>query len=99
MAAQRAYEIAGVKNPREEISMAEVHDCFYITELVIVSSKKNYCFRSFLIYPLCFYMRVTHVNSSGIGLGQSPVGSTGCRIIVAPLVRIVACVWYVLEMI
>ncbi len=40
MAAQRAYEIAGVKNPREEISMAEVHDCFYITELVIVSSKK-----------------------------------------------------------
>lgn len=30
-----AYEEAGVKNPREEISMAEVHDCFSITELTI----------------------------------------------------------------
>jgi len=29
-----AYEEAGVKNPREEISMAEVHDCFSITEAV-----------------------------------------------------------------
>jgi len=30
-----AYKEAGVKNPREEISMMEVHDCFSITELVI----------------------------------------------------------------
>jgi len=30
----RAYKEAGVKNPREEISMAEVHDCFSITEAV-----------------------------------------------------------------
>ena len=34
IAAKRAYEEAGVKNPREEISMMEVHDCFSITELV-----------------------------------------------------------------
>jgi len=33
-AAARAYEEAGIKNPREEISMAEVHDCFSITEAV-----------------------------------------------------------------
>jgi acetyl-CoA C-acetyltransferase len=33
-AGERAYEEAGVKNPREEISMAEVHDCFSITEAV-----------------------------------------------------------------
>ena len=33
-AAGRAYEEAGIKNPREEISMAEVHDCFSITEAV-----------------------------------------------------------------
>ena len=31
---KRAYEEAGIKNPREEISMMEVHDCFSITELV-----------------------------------------------------------------
>jgi acetyl-CoA C-acetyltransferase len=33
-AAAKAYKEAGVKNPREEISMAEVHDCFSITEAV-----------------------------------------------------------------
>lgn len=30
-----AYEMAEIKNPREEIDVAEVHDCFSITELVI----------------------------------------------------------------
>lgn len=34
LAGQRAYAEAGVKHPRQEISMAEVHDCFSITELV-----------------------------------------------------------------
>jgi acetyl-CoA C-acetyltransferase len=32
--ASRAYAEAGIKNPREEISMMELHDCFSITELV-----------------------------------------------------------------
>jgi acetyl-CoA C-acetyltransferase len=30
----KAYEEAGIKDPRQEISMMEVHDCFSITELV-----------------------------------------------------------------
>ncbi len=34
-AAQYAYQEAGIKNPRQEISFAEVHDCFTITELVL----------------------------------------------------------------
>jgi acetyl-CoA C-acetyltransferase len=33
-ASAAAYKEAGIKNPREEISMAEVHDCFSITEAV-----------------------------------------------------------------
>ncbi len=33
-AAVRAYKEAGIKNAREEISMAELHDCFSITETV-----------------------------------------------------------------
>ena len=33
-AAIKAYEEASIKNPREEISMMEVHDCFSITELI-----------------------------------------------------------------
>lgn len=32
---QNAYKMAGIKNPRDEIDVAEVHDCFSITELVI----------------------------------------------------------------
>jgi acetyl-CoA C-acetyltransferase len=32
--AARAYGEAGIKNPRKEISMMELHDCFSITELV-----------------------------------------------------------------
>src|SRR5262245_8102204 len=34
--AKDAYEQAGVKDPRTEISMAEVHDCFTPTELVLM---------------------------------------------------------------
>ncbi|HZK18236.1 MAG TPA: acetyl-CoA acetyltransferase [Clostridia bacterium] len=31
----KAYNEAGIKNPREELSVMEVHDCFSITELTI----------------------------------------------------------------
>ncbi len=31
----KAYEMAGIKNPREELDVAEVHDCFSITECLI----------------------------------------------------------------
>ncbi len=34
VAAKKAYEEAGIKDPRKELSMIEVHDCFSITELV-----------------------------------------------------------------
>ncbi|MBW2408776.1 MAG: acetyl-CoA acetyltransferase [Deltaproteobacteria bacterium] len=34
IAAKNGYEEADIKNPREEISMMEVHDCFSITEMV-----------------------------------------------------------------
>ena len=32
---RKAYEMAGIKNPREELHMAEVHDCFTGTEMII----------------------------------------------------------------
>ena len=34
-AARMAYEGAGIKNPRKELSIAEVHDCFSIHEMLI----------------------------------------------------------------
>ena len=33
-ASTRAYEEAGITNPREAVSLTEVHDCFSVTELV-----------------------------------------------------------------
>ena len=33
--AQQAYRQAGISNPREQLDVAEVHDCFTITELAI----------------------------------------------------------------
>lgn len=34
-ASRKAYEMAGIKDPRLEIDLAEVHDCFTITEMAI----------------------------------------------------------------
>lgn len=34
-ASQSAYQEAGIANPREELDLAMVHDCFTITELII----------------------------------------------------------------
>ena len=33
-AARQAYQQAGIKDPRHEVDLAEVHDCFTITELI-----------------------------------------------------------------
>ena len=34
IAAKRAYQEAGIDDPREEVNLMEVHDCFSVTELV-----------------------------------------------------------------
>jgi acetyl-CoA C-acetyltransferase len=34
IAARKAYDEAGIKNPRDQVSMFECHDCFSITEMV-----------------------------------------------------------------
>jgi acetyl-CoA C-acetyltransferase len=34
VASKRAYKEAGIDNPREELDLIEVHDCFSVTELV-----------------------------------------------------------------
>jgi acetyl-CoA C-acetyltransferase len=35
LASQRAYEKAGIKDARKEISIAEVHDCFTVHEMIL----------------------------------------------------------------
>ncbi|MEQ8231013.1 MAG: acetyl-CoA acetyltransferase [Gammaproteobacteria bacterium] len=36
IAAERAYKEAGISDPRKELDMTEVHDCFSVTELVVM---------------------------------------------------------------
>ncbi|UCG72899.1 MAG: hypothetical protein JSV45_00485 [Chromatiales bacterium] len=35
-AAERAYAEAGIDNPRKELDLVEVHDCFSVTELILM---------------------------------------------------------------
>lgn len=35
-AAERAYAEAGINNPRQELDLVEVHDCFSVTELILM---------------------------------------------------------------
>ncbi|MBI4296861.1 MAG: acetyl-CoA acetyltransferase [Chloroflexi bacterium] len=37
-AARQAYQMAGITNPRQELDMAEIHDCFSIAELIAMES-------------------------------------------------------------
>jgi acetyl-CoA C-acetyltransferase len=37
-AARQAYQMAGIRNPRKELDMAEIHDCFSIAELIAMES-------------------------------------------------------------
>ena len=78
-----AYEEAGIKNPREEISIAEVHDCFSITELTIMEDlqfsprggvKEDINAGSFEIGGLL------PVNTDGgLKCFGHPIGATGLR--------------------
>ena len=38
VAAQQAYEQAGIKNPRKELDILELHDCFSISELMTLEA-------------------------------------------------------------
>jgi acetyl-CoA C-acetyltransferase len=69
----KAYEEAGIRNPREEISMMEVHDCFSIAEMVTTEdlhiSEKGKAWKDFLDG---FY------NLDGQGIPCQPDGGLKC---------------------
>jgi acetyl-CoA C-acetyltransferase len=84
-AARRAYKEAGVTNPREEISFAEVHDCFSITEAVImedlgfsaVGHVKDDVFSGRFAHDGAQPMNI----SGGLKSFGHPIGATGLRMI------------------
>jgi len=84
-AAKQAYEQAGIKDPFKEIDLAEVHDCFTITEILnyedlgfakpgdgwkLIAEKRTYLNADITVNP-----------SGGLKSCGHPIGATGLRMI------------------
>ncbi len=85
IAAKRAYEEAGIKDPRREISMTEVHDCFSITELVTMEdlflSKEGEAVRDVLDGVYDADGEVPCQIDGGLKCFGHPIGASGLRMI------------------
>ncbi len=84
-AAELAYKEAGITDPRKEISCAEVHDCFTITELLNCQDLK-FCDSGMAAEELkngtFNWDGETAVNpSGGLKAFGHPIGATGCRML------------------
>jgi acetyl-CoA C-acetyltransferase len=86
-AATAAYEEAGIKNPREEISMMEVHDCFSITELVTMEdlhiSPKGGAIDDVMSGFFDLNGQVPCQVDGGLKCYGHPIGASGLRMIYA----------------
>ena len=82
-AVQLAYKDAGISNPRNELALAEVHDCFSIAELIAVESlgicEKGHA-REDIESGAWEQDGEIPINLSG-GLKSfgHPIGASGCR--------------------
>ena len=80
-----AYEQAGVRNPREEISIAEVHDCFTPTELVLMEdmgfSERGEAWRDELEGAFDLDGRLPVNPDGGLKSFGHPVGASGLRML------------------
>lgn len=81
--AQDAYAQAGVINPREEISMAEVHDCFTPTEMVLMEdlgfSEPGQAWRDVLDGAFDLDGVVPINTDGGLKSFGHPIGASGLR--------------------
>lgn len=81
-----AYKEAGIHNPRKEIHVAEIHDCFTITELINYEDL-GFCARGeggkLIVEGMTALNGELQVNTSG-GLKSCghPIGATGARMLV-----------------
>jgi acetyl-CoA C-acetyltransferase len=81
----RAYDEAGITNPREELSMMELHDCFSITELVTYEdlhiSERGKAWKDVLDG---FYNRDGKIPAQvdgGLKCFGHPIGASGLRML------------------
>ncbi len=85
IAARRAYDEAGIRDPRAELSVTEVHDCFSITELVTMEdlglSKAGGAVRDVLDGVFDADGRVPCQIDGGLKCFGHPVGASGIRML------------------
>jgi acetyl-CoA C-acetyltransferase len=84
-AAEQAYAQAGITDPRAQIDLAEVHDCFTITEILNIEDL-GFCAKG----EGSAFVRDGRANidgdvsinpSGGLKCFGHPIGATGCRMI------------------
>lgn len=84
-AAAAAYKEAGVTNPREQISIAEVHDCFTITELLIAEdlgfSERGKGWQDFMDGVFDRDGKLPINIDGGLKSFGHPIGASGIRMI------------------
>jgi len=82
-AAQMAYADAGIKNPRKEIDLAEVHDCFSIAELIAIESlglcEKGKAREDIEAGSFTLKGDMPVNPSGGLKSFGHPIGASGCR--------------------
>jgi acetyl-CoA C-acetyltransferase len=85
MAAEDAYQQAGVTDPRNEIAMAEVHDCFTITELVLMEdlgfSERGQAWKEVLAGAFDLTGDLPVNTDGGLKSFGHPVGASGLRML------------------
>lgn len=84
-AAQDAYAQAGITDPRSELAMAEVHDCFTPTELVLMEdlgfSKRGEAWRDVEAGVFDLHGELPVNPDGGLKSFGHPVGASGLRMI------------------
>ncbi len=85
IAAERAYREAGIRDPRRELDLIEVHDCFSITELVIMEdlglSPRGGAIRDVLDGVYDADGEVPCQIDGGLKCFGHPIGASGLRMI------------------
>ncbi|MBI4965043.1 MAG: acetyl-CoA acetyltransferase [Desulfomonile tiedjei] len=87
IAASRAYSEAGIEDPRQELSMTEVHDCFSITEMVTMEdlhiSPKGGAYEDIMSGFYDLKGEVPCQIDGGLKCFGHPIGASGLRMIYA----------------
>ncbi|MBI4216460.1 MAG: acetyl-CoA acetyltransferase [Chloroflexi bacterium] len=82
-ASKQAYEMAGIKNPRKEVSMAQVHDCFTISEIMIYEglglAKKKGSKQEIEAGTFTLEGEVPVNTDGGLKAMGHPIGASGVR--------------------